>query len=71
MGLLGVLFCGRPRADGGGDHSRDQTSLVIAMIIPITVKKTIPESIQVQLGGMVNHPPYDVGGARGRAKALS
>jgi len=45
--------------------------LVIAMIIPITVKKTIPESIQVQLGGMVNHSPYDVRGARGRAKGLS
>jgi hypothetical protein len=44
--------------------------LVIAMIIPITVKKTIPMSIQVQLSGILSHSPYDVqaparrGGAR-------
>jgi hypothetical protein len=71
MGLLGALFCGRPQADGGGDHSRLQTSLVIAMIIPMTVKKTIPESIQVQLGGMVNHSPYDARATGGRARGLS
>ena len=41
------------------------------MIIPMTVKKTIPESIQVQLGGMVNHSPYDARATGGRARGLS
>jgi hypothetical protein len=37
--------------------------LVIAMIIPITVKITIPYIIHVQLWGTLR-TPYDVAGAR-------
>ena len=41
------------------EGSSGQASLVIAMIIPMTVKNTIPASIQVQLRGIVKASPYD------------